>query len=287
MDRRTFLGFTMPSNITMVLLMVVPLMMAVYLGLHFITYRNINEPQFIGLQNYIDVLTDPQFWMAFRWTILFIIIVVPSQIVIGFAVSMLLDQVSTSVRGFYLSVFLLPFIVVPVVGTLMFKQLFDPSGLGAWFFREVLESRFIFSEQSVKTLIIMHSIWATTPYALVTFFAGLQTLPGDLVEAASIDGANWVQKIRYVVIPHLSSLILLVSLISIMDMYRIFDSVLVLTEQNPIYKADTLMTYTFNVAMTVQRLGKANAMSVLTVIGVMVVLIPFLIQSYREQVEER
>ena len=72
-----------------------------------------------------------------------------------------------------------------------------------------------------------------------------------------------------------------------MDSYRIFDSVFVLSEMNPIYKADTVMTYTFQTAISVQRLGKANAMSILTVVGILIVLIPNLIQSYREQIQER
>ncbi len=72
-----------------------------------------------------------------------------------------------------------------------------------------------------------------------------------------------------------------------MDAYRIFDSIFVLTRMNPIYKADTLMTYTFKTAMTVQRLGKADAMAVLTVVGVMIILIPNLIQTYKEQMQER
>ena len=72
-----------------------------------------------------------------------------------------------------------------------------------------------------------------------------------------------------------------------MDAYRVFDNIFVLSEMNPIYKADTIMTYTFRTAVTVQRLGKANAMAVLTVIGIMIILIPNLIQTYREQVEDR
>ena len=88
-------------------------------------------------------------------------------------------------------------------------------------------------------------------------------------------------------IPSLSSLTILILLISTTDAYRVFDSVFVLSEMNPIYKADTVMTYTFQTAVTVQRLGKANAMAILTIIGIMIVLIPNLIQSYRQQVEER
>jgi ABC-type sugar transport system permease subunit len=125
------------------------------------------------------------------------------------------------------------------------------------------------------------------PFALVTYFAGLQTLSKDQLEAASIDGASVWQKIRHIVIPHLRSLTILILLISTMDAYRVFDSVFVLTEMNPIYKADTVMTYTFQTAVTVLRLGKANAMAILTIVGIMIVLIPNLIQSYRQQVEER
>ena len=287
MKRKLFYQFAAPSNILMIALMIFPLGMAVWLGLNFLTFRNINEPEFVGLANYIDVLTDPKFWQAFRFTMLYIVITVPTQMFIGFVIALCLDQASKWVRGFYLSTFLLPFIVVPVVGSLMFKQLFEPSGLMSWFFRTVIEQRFIFTEFTVKALIIFYAIWYVTPFALIVLFAGLQTLPKELLEAASIDGATFMQKIRHVVIPHLSSLFVLIALISIMDAYRVFDSVFVLTEQNPIYKAESLMVYTFKTALSVQRLGKGNAMAVLTVIGVLVVLIPFLYRSYKEQIEER
>ena len=72
-----------------------------------------------------------------------------------------------------------------------------------------------------------------------------------------------------------------------MDSYRVFDSVYVLTELNPLYKANTIMTYTFQTATQLERLGKANAMAVLTVIGIMIVLIPNLYLSYKEQIAER
>jgi multiple sugar transport system permease protein len=143
------------------------------------------------------------------------------------------------------------------------------------------------SEGTVKTLIFMHAIWYVTPYVIVTLFAGLQTLSTSLIEAAQIDGANRWNQIRYVAIPHLSKLLVMVGMISLMDAYRVFDSVFVLTEQNAIYKADTVMLYNFDVALSVQRLGKANAMAVLTVVGIMVILIPFVIRTYRDQMEER
>jgi multiple sugar transport system permease protein len=287
MNRSTFLKFASPSMIIMTLLMVVPLVMAIWLGMNYITYNNINDPQFVGLRNYFEILQDGRFWQSFRFTGLYMLIVVPAQLIVGFTIALLLDQVSRLTRGIYLSIFLLPFIIVPIVGTMMFKQLFEPSGLFTWIIQEILETKFRYNELTVKTLIIFHGIWYVTPFALVTYFAGLQTLPGEQIEAASMDGASRLQKIRYIVLPHVSSLTIFILLIPIMDAYRVFDSVFVLSEMNPIYKADTLMTYNFQTAVTVQRLGKANAMAVLTVIGIMVVLIPNLIQSYKEQTRER
>jgi ABC-type sugar transport system permease subunit len=287
MERGTFYRFAAPSIIIMTLLMVIPLGMAIWLGMHFMTFTNINDPQFVGFRNYVDVLTDNRFWQSFRFTALYMLLVIPAQLVVGFVVALLLDQVSGLPRGIYLSIFLLPFIIVPIVGTLMFKQLFEPSGLLTYWYQTIFDTRFRYNEVSVKTLIILHGIWYVTPFALVTYFAGLQTLPQDLLEAASIDGASRWKKIRFIVIPHVQSLTILILLISIMDAYRVFDSVFVLSELNPIYKADTIMTYNFQTAMTVQRLGKGNAMAVLTVIGIMIVLIPTLIQSYKEQVQER
>ena len=287
MRRSTFFRFAGPSIIIMTLLMVIPLLMAIFLGMNYVTYNNVTEPQFVGLRNYLEVLQDPRFWQSFLFTGVYMLFVVPATMIVGFSVALLLDQVSALTRGIYLSLFLLPFIIVPIVGTMMFKQLFEPSGLFTYIYQTVLGTKFRYTDVSVKALILLYGVWYVAPFALVTYFAGLQTLSQDQLEAASIDGATVWQKIRHIVIPHLSSLTILILLISTMDAYRVFDSVFVLSEMNPIYKADTVMTYTFQTAVTVQRLGKANAMAILTIIGIMIVLIPNPIQSYRQQVEER
>ena len=279
--------FMSPSLLVMLTLMVFPLITSIWLSMQYMTFRNINEPEFVGLANYIEVFEDLKFWNAFSFTMTYIAIAVPLQISSGFLIAVLLDQVSRRLRGIYIAAFLMPFIVVPVVGTLMVKQLFESGGIVAWAYREIIGSRFILTEQSVKSLIIIHALWAATPFPLIVFFAGLQTLPDELVEASMIDGATRLQQLRHIMIPHLRSLFVFIGLISIMDAYRVFDSVFVLTEQNPIYKAEVMMLYTFRTAMSVQRLGKANAMSVITVVMILVVLVPFLIRTYKEQTEER
>jgi len=287
MKFKSFLKFTAPSNIVMITLMIVPLGLAVYIGFNRVTYSTFKKPVFVGFLNYLEVLFDPSFWDAVLWNFLIILVVVPAHIIIAFIAALILDQVTGRIRGVYLAAMLLPMIVVPVIGTVVFRQLFDPSGLIAWFFRVVLSERFLFNETSMKILILIHSTWISTPFALVIFFAGLQMLRRDLIDSASIDGANRVQQVWYVIIPQLRSLFLLNAIFAVMDLLRLFDNVFVLTRMNPIFHSDTMQTYLYRIAMTVKRLGKANAGAVLTVVIIMIVLIPFLIYLYREQVEER
>ena len=287
MNRSTFLSFASPSILVMTLLMVIPLGMAIWLGMHFMTYDNVLNPEWVGLRNYSDVLGDSRFWQSFQFTALYAAVVVPSWIVIGFIMALFLDQLRGFLRGFYLSIYLLPFIIVPIVGTIMFRQLFEPSGLLRYLYQEIFNERLRYTEQSVKILILLHGVWYVTPFTMVVYFSGLQTLSQDLLEAASIDGASRLQKIRFIIIPHVHSLTLFILLFSVMDSYRVFDSVFVLTELNPLYKANTIMTYTFQTATQLERLGKGNAMAIITVIGIMIVLIPNLYFSYKEQIAER
>jgi multiple sugar transport system permease protein len=286
MKRKLFYKFSAPSNLTMILLMIIPLGVALFLSFHFVKYENINDPQFVGFANYAAILMDSQFWAALRFSLLMLVVVVPIQLALGFVIALLLDQIQSSVRGVYVALLLLPFIVVPVVGTLMFKQMFEIGGLYAYIYKMIIGKSFLFTPVSVKVLVLMHLIWYTTPYPTIVFFAGLQGLPLSHLEAAEVDGASRFQQFTHIVIPYLRPLILMTSMMLIMDMYRMFDSVMVMTEMNPMFQAENLMVYSYRVGMLVQRLGKANASAILTVIGVMVVLLPYLRKAYQNQTEK-
>lgn len=287
MDRRTFAGFTVPSVFVMAALMVFPLVTTVFLSFNRIFLRDLSDREWIGFENYTDVLSDPDFWAAFRLTMLYVAIVVPVHIVFGLGLANLLDRVRRG-RGVYLAALLLPFIVTPVVGTLMVRDLFDRGGLLAFLWEKVTDDPFVITADNVKWVLVSHGIWAITPFAVITFFAGMQTLPQERVEAADMDGAGFWAKQRFVVIPHLRSLIIFVLLITIMDAYRVFDSSFVFGQSTG-RAAHTLSVYNFDVALGSQigRVGKGNAIAVITVIGIFVVLIPFLVKSYKEQIAER
>lgn len=288
MQRREFWWFVGPSVVMMVVLMVIPLLAAFWLGMHLITFRNVTSPEFVGLDNYIFMLSDPGFWTSLKFTIIYIIVTVPLQIGLGFIIAILLDQIE-SFRGLYVAAILLPFVVTPIVGTLIYRQTFDRYGIYPWILEEFFGADInFFTPSNIQFLIFSHAVWYVTPFAIVTLFAGLQTIPKEPLEAATVDGATWLQRLFYVVVPRLRSLFVFIALISIMDAYRVFDSIFVLTKQNPIYnQVETLMYYNFQVAVNFQRLGRANAMSVLTVIGILVILIPFLYVTYKQQTEER
>ena len=191
MKRRTFLAFVSPSVAIMLLLMVLPLVTAIWLGFNFITFKNLATPQWVGLENYTEVLSDPAFWASLRFTLLYIVITVPCEILIGFFIALLLDQV-TRFRGVYIAASLLPFIVTPIVGTLMFRNVFDRSGLYTYLLRLIFDYKLTMNTGTVPILIMLHGIWYSTPFAMITLFAGLQSLPQEPMEAATVDGASYV-----------------------------------------------------------------------------------------------
>ncbi len=287
MNRKTFFGFAAPSNFVMLGLLIFPLGYAIWLGTNFITFNTINEPLFVGLENFQTILRDPLFWAAMRWTLLIIAITVPTHMFLGFLFALLLDQFTGRIRAFYMAALLMPMIVVPIIGMIVFRQLFDPPGLFAHIYRLITGDIFVFTPFSMQTLIIIHTIWIYTPWAIVLFFAGMQSLPGDLVDSSAIDGASRLQQVRHIIVPHLRSLIILEAAIGVMDAFRLYDNVFALTRNNPIFGANTIMVFNYNVAFNVNRLGLANATAIIATIAIMVALIPFLYYKYREQIEAR
>jgi len=287
MNRRTFWGFTIPSVGVMLVLMVFPLVTTVWFSLHRLKIEDIDNPTWLGLENYRELLSDEQFWAAMRFTLIFVAATVPLHMIFGLGVALLLDKVARG-RAVYMAALLLPFIVTPVVGTVIYKDLFERGGLIAWLYEVWRDTPFVVTSGNVKWLIIIQSVWHVMPFSMITFFAGLQTLPAERAEAAAIDGASYWRNLWHVVLPHLRVLILFVALISIMDAYRVYDSVFVFAGDR-FTDAHTLQVYNVEQVLdpNIGRLGKGYAIAVLNIIGIFVVLIPFLYKSYKDQIAER
>lgn len=283
MKRKTFWAFIAPSVISMVSLMIIPMFLAIWFGFHSFGYWTLDAPKFVGLENYRDILVDPRFWQAVQFTLLIIAIVTPVEIIIGSIVALLLDQIPKGRRGIFIALCLTTYVSIPIVAAYMFRGLFQANGLGSWLYEQVMGQRLILNESTVKTLILVYGVWRDTPFVILVVFAGLQSLPLEQLEAAAIDGAGRLQQIRHVTLPHLAPLLIVIAIIVIMALYSVFDSVYVLTGMNPVYHADSIMTYSWRTATVVNQLGKANAMSLLTLLGLMVVLIPSLYRTWRRE----
>lgn len=280
MKLRNFLAFSGPSIISMVLLMTAPLIMTIYLSLYRFNFKG--NLRWVGLDNYIDILTDPEFWQATEFTFIYTITVTLSVLVFGFLIALALNRLKGKMRAFFMAATLLPFVVTPVVGTLIFSWLFQDFGyltyllnllgIEVYWFSGTLESRM---------LIIFYGIWQVTPFAAIVFFAGLQAIPQDTLESSLLDGAHSWDQIKHVVVPAIQPLILFVSMICIMDAYRLFDAVAIMT--GGLNNTETLMYYNYRVGIVQDAVAKGSAVSVITMVGIFLFLIPFLYLTYKEQ----
>jgi multiple sugar transport system permease protein len=222
-----------------------------------------------------------EFFGALRFTLIYTVATTPFILIIGFLLALAVNNASPVLKGFFISASLLPFIITPVVGALAIKWLFRDNGLIPYLLSFVGVKVFWMAQAwSAQLLIILYGVWHVMPFAFIVFYAGLQSLPQDALEAAQIDGANRWQRLRHVIIPHLMPLVVFVLLIHVMDAYRVFEPVMVLTQG----AFTTSVQYlTYHILLQENNPYKASAASVLTVCGILVLLIPLLVKTWREQ----
>jgi multiple sugar transport system permease protein len=265
-------------------LMLVPLLLTIWMSLNRMTFRG--DLLFNGLANYQDVLEDGDFWTALWFTLIVCGVTIPAKLAIGFLVALALNRTAPRVRGFFVACVLLPFIVTPVVGTLAFSWLFRDFGVVTYWLSLIgIKIYWLSSELTARTLVVLHFIWAGAPFAIIVLFAGLQAVPKDELEAAVMDGASRWYRVRHIVIPHCRSLFVFLGLMMTMDAYRIFDSIAVMTKG--VNGTESVMYYNYRVAIVENSLTRGAAVSILTVIGILILLLPLLRATYLEQRQAR
>ncbi len=290
MKRNELLLFTLPSSVVMVALMLIPLLMLVWFSFNNVSAGS--DASFVGFANYTQELAKSRFWHSIAWTLVYTTVTVTLQLVLGFIVAYALDRVAWG-RTLFISCILLPFIITPVVGTLLLRIMFkDPGGFYVWFLDWLstlaaldLRVEWFASQVASTALLVIYKVWQATPFVILVFYAGLTSMNREPEESALIDGANWWQRIVYVTLPAMRSLILFVSMVAVMDNYREFDSVRVMTEGGN--GTESVMFYNYVVSFGESALGRGSAVSVLTIIGIAILLAPFLYGTYREQLEKR
>ena len=283
MRTRTFVALSGPAIALMIALLVVPLVATVRWS-----FQNVPVGQpgvFNGLDNYRELLSSPRFGEAALFTVGFAVVVTVLKVVLGYLVALVLDRARYG-RAIFLGILLATYVVPTVVGALDFSWLFnDVFGGPVNRLLEVAGIRidWLVSEWPARALLTMHMLWHEIPFAVLIFYAGLQGLPDEPLEAASLDGASWWQKQRYVVIPALGRLVSFVCVISIMDSLKVFDSIRIITPAASQLGTESLMTYVFQIALNDSyRLGIGSAVNLLTIAVTLVLLLPFLRSTWRD-----
>ena len=227
-------------------------------------------------------ITNVDFWSALEFTLLYTFGTTPFVLLIGLALALGVNRASERLRGTMVFVSILPMIVTPVVSSLAIYWLFLDGAVIASLIEALGFGRFYFlaDQLTIRTIIVAYGIWWAAPFAFIILYAGLQTVPRDPLEAAMIDGASAWQRLRYVIIPHLMPLIAVITVIHVMDAYRVFEPILVFGASVFANSVQYLTYYTLSYE---DNANKAAAYSILTVIGVVLLLIPVLVHTWRDQ----
>lgn len=174
-------------------------------------------------------------------------------------------------------------IVTPLVGSLIMFWMIDNRGVLGNFLSWLVSDPDLSVKASTGLMwvsLIIYGIWHSAPFAFVVFYAGLQTLPEDQIEAAQIDGASRWQQVRYIVVPHLMPLVTFVALIQLMDNFRVFEPIVGF---NASAHATSLSWIIFNdLGGETRQLSAAAATSVMTILGVAILLSPVLVRTWRD-----
>jgi len=219
----------------------------------------------VGWENYVDLWTDPVAWQALRTTIIFVAITVPSELLLGLGMALVMNEAFRG-RGVLRAIVLVPWAIPTVVSSQMWRFIFNDryglfnfvlfGGDTARYLAPLADPRF------AMFAIMAAEIWKTAPFAALIILAGLQTISDEVYEAASIDGATAWQKFRHVTLPLLWPALLLALLFRTIDALRVFDLVFVMTQGGPADATNVLQFYGYKKTFAEGMIGYGSAIAV-------------------------
>ena len=223
------------------------------------------------------------FYDALAFTLTYTFVVTPLVILFGLAIALGVNGLPKLLRGPTIFFSLLPMIVTPLVGALILYWMIDANGIIGKSLQVLLDDPNL-SLKASKPLtwitLMVYGVWHSTPFAFIVYYAGLQTVPEETLEAAMVDGASRWERIRYVVVPHLAPLTVFIMLIQFMDNFRVFEPIVAFSAEANASSLSTLIFY--DLRGDIARFNSAAATSLLTIIGVAILLTPVLIRTWRD-----
>lgn len=258
-----------PAIILMLLVTAFPMLRALYLSTFDYALTAPDDRKFVGLSNYLTALSDPLFWKTTGVTVLYMVITVAVELVIGFVFAMVMHRVIFA-RGVIRTSILVPYGIITVVSGFawQFAFSFQNGFVNGWL--PVADDFNWFGQTPSAVIAIMVSeIWKTTPFMSLLLLAGLAQVSEDMIEAAKVDGATWAQRLTRVILPNMRAAIMVAVLFRALDAYRIFDNIFVMT--NGAQNTESISFLTYRQTIEQFQLGMGSALSVLLFLSVLVV----------------
>jgi len=241
---------------------------------------------FIGLNNYKTILSDAKYYSAFFNTFKLIGFDLIFSITIGFLLAYILFK-GIKLKGFFSTSLFIPYLISMVVVGCIWRIIYDPTiGPLNQFLGIIgldnLKNAWLSQPSTAMSSIIVTWIWRTIPFNMLIIYANIMTLPPDYLEAADIDGANSLQKLRYIILPYLIPAFLQLSMLTVTNDLRVFDLVWIMTGGGPGGATEVMTSYIYRQAFISQRFGTASASSVIMMIFMIALTVFFRIFNKKE-----
>ncbi len=217
--------------------------------------------EWVGLENWKLLVTDPDVRSSWIVSGIYFITTVGLEMVLGIAVALLLHETIWG-KNLALSVMLMPMFVAPVIVGLLGRFLVDSTyGLYAWFLNEtgLITWEILGSKGSALMAVILMDVWEWTPLIVLIVLAGLSSMPQPVLEAAKVDGANYFQRLRHIVAPLVSGVVIVALLVRSMDAIRYYDIIAITTNGGPADATKVIPIRLYETAFRFQELGYASA----------------------------
>ena len=267
-ERVVGIAFLAPTLVLFAVFVVYPIVYNVQAST--LDWDGVNAGVFVGVQNFVDLFADPIFLITLRNSVLWIVLTIIPQGVIGFLLAVALNQ---KLRGstVYRAIFFIPAILSPVVVGIVWQQVLDPSSgvlarIGRTTGLDWLAKGWLSDPDTAIYTVIFVNVWMWTGFSMLFYLAGLQLIDPSLVEAARIDGASGLQTMLRITFPLLKSTTLSLILLGIIGSLKTFELVYVLTEGGPNHATEMLPTFAFLEAFRLQSVGYAAAISVVLLV---------------------
>lgn len=275
--REVAILFVLPATLTLLVITIFPLLYELRLAFMSWELAMGASPKFIWFRNFIKILTkDTRFWSSFRVTAILTTVGVAIQLSLGTGIALLLNRLRRW-RSPMVSLFLIPVMIAPVVAGFQFRMIYHAHFGPLNYIIELLTFgrwqglAWIADPKVALFAVMMVDVWQWTPFLMLIVLAGLQSIPPDMYEAAEIDGASSWQSFWYITVPLISSVVIVGVLIRVMDMFKLFDIIYLVTEGGPGNITETISFYTYLQGFKFFSLGYTAAMAFLQLIVIIVI----------------